>query len=254
MAASPIYDRIGQRYTTNRRSDPRIRRAIERALGDARTVVNVGAGTGSYEPTDRLVIAVEPSAAMLAQRPAHAARALRAAAEALPFHGAAFDASLAILTMHHWSDRQRGLREMRRVSRRVVLLTWDADVGRRFWLLEYFPELLAFDIPRFPPMPALAAEVGGHCVIEPVPIPRDCEDGFLGAFWARPEVYLDAHARAGMSTFAFLDPADVERGVERLRSDLQDGSWHKRHGALLKSSALDLGYRLVVSDTRIAPY
>ena len=248
MTGGPIYDRIGRRYKTTRRSDPRILQAVERALGDARSVVNVGAGTGSYEPVDRFVIAVEPSAAMVTQRSEHAAPALRAAAEFLPFRDGAFDASLAILTMHHWSDRRRGLREMRRVGRRVVLLTWDADVGGRFWLLDYFPELLAFDRPRFPSMSALAAEVGGRCEIIPVPIPRDCKDGFLGAFWARPEVYLDAAARAGMSTFAFLDPADVERGVESLRSDLQDRSWHERHGKLVKHSALDLGYRLLVSE------
>ena len=249
MAREAVYDSIGRSYTKTRRADPRIERVLLQALGEARSVVNVGAGSGSYEPFDRAVTAVEPSMAMLAQRSAQAAPAVQAVAEALPFRDASFDAALAILTLHHWSDWTRGMRELRRVSRqRVVVLTWEVAVGETFWLLDYLPAVLALDAPRFPPPPVIAAAIGGRGEIRTVPVPHDCVDGFLGAWWARPEAYLDPRVRAGISGLQQIDAAALERGVEQLRRDLDSGAWHARHGALRQRREIDLGYRLVVCD------
>jgi len=250
----PIYDEIGRGYSVTRRDDLRIAAAIRRALGDARRVVNVGAGTGSYEPPGLAVVAVEPSLEMIRQRRPGAAPALRAVAEALPFRGGAFDAALAVLTMHHWTDRAAGLRELRRVAPRVVIVTWDPAASSAdpsspgsFWLTaHYLPEIEAFDVPRFPSMAELRGHLG-EVSIEPLPIPADCADGFLGAFWARPEAYLEPAVRRGISGFGQL-PADVvERGVARLAEDLRSGAWEARFGQVRRASAMDLGYRLVVS-------
>lgn len=197
------YDLIGRGYALNRRPDPRISRQILDALGDATTVVNVGAGAGSYEPRDLAVTAVEPSIEMIRQRPAGAAPVMRAIAEQLPFADGSFDASLAVLTIHHWRDQALGLAEMRRVSRRrAVILTWDIRTGAKFWLTaHYFPEITVFDSTRFASIEKLATDLGGAKVIV-VSVPRDCQDGFLAAFWARPEEYLDPRRRAAMSGFA----------------------------------------------------
>jgi SAM-dependent methyltransferase len=211
-------------------------------------VVNVGAGAGSYEPSDRSVMAVEPSATMLAQRAPHAAPAIRARAEALPFAAESFDAALAVLTIHHWADQHRGLAECVRVARqRVVLLTWD-PASDGFWLVqEYFPDLLAHDRQIFPRLDTLAL-ILGEIDVRPVPIPGDCIDGFLGAFWRRPAAYLDPAVRSGMSSFARLrDPAE---SIERLRADLASGDWARRHAALSGRSELDVGYRLVIAEQR----
>lgn len=241
------YDHIGRGYAQQRRPDPRIAARLATALGDARSVLNVGAGAGSYEPADQRVIALEPSRVMIAQRAAGAAPAVQARAEALPFADRSFDAAMAVLTLHHWADRAGGLAECVRVARdRVVLLTFDA-VARGFWLVrDYFPEFLELDRRQFPPMADYAALFGPHAriEIEAVPVPRDCVDGFLGAYWARPEAYLDPAVRAGISSFA---RCDVSAGVERLRADLASGAWHARNGALLEQDALDIGYRLVVA-------
>jgi SAM-dependent methyltransferase len=239
------YDVIGRSYARLRRPDPRIARAVTAALGDARSVVNVGAGAGSYEPTDRAVVAVEPSAVMIAQRPAGAAPVVRAFAEKLPFSDNAFDAALAVLTAHHWSDRRAGLSEMRRVAgERVVILTWD-PAHAVFWLAsDYFPDLVEFDRGIFPTLADLEAALG-RVEVSVVPIPHDCVDGFLGAYWRRPEAYLDEGVRAGISTFARI--GDVTPGVNRLRADLKSGRWAKRNAALLGLEELDLGYRIVVS-------
>lgn len=248
MPAGAVYDTIGQGYTRQRRPDPRIAARLTEALGDARTVLNVGAGSGSYEPPDRRVVAVEPSAVMLAQRPPGAAPAVRARAEALPFADRTFDAVMAVLTLHHWTDRAGGLAECARVARRrVVLLTWD-PFADAFWLLrEYLPALAEADRRQFPPVAAYAEAFGPGARVEvaSVPIPRDCADGFLGAYWARPAAYLDQEVRAGISSFALLG---AEEGLERLRGDLASGAWHARHGQLLTTDALDIGYRLVVAD------
>ena len=244
-----VYDRIGPGYTARRRTDPRIAAAIHAALGDARTLVNVGAGAGAYEPADRSVVAVEPSWTMIRQRPAGAAPCIRAIAEQLPFPDRRFDASLAVLTLHHWTDQGVGLAELRRVARRrVVILTWDATGDGDFWLTrEYFPEILAHDLRRFPPMDSIEQHLGP---IRPIPVlvPHDCHDGFLGAFWRRPEAYVDPVVRSAISAFALLDPETVERGVARLTDDLASGRWETRHGSLRQRESLDVGYRLIVAE------
>jgi SAM-dependent methyltransferase len=240
-----LYDTIGHGYGTYRRPDPRLASAIIRALGDAASVVNVGAGAGSYEPTDRRVIAVEPSMAMIAQRPAGSAPVVRASATDLPFRDASFDAALSVLSLHHWPDQMRGLAELVRLAReRVVLLTWDPEAPR-FWLVEeYFPEIRVLDRPLFPTLDELGQALG-PIEVEPFLVPADCHDGFLGAYWRRPEAYLDAGVRGAISTFTKL--RDVEAGVGRLRRDLIDGTWRRRHADLLERAEVDLGYRLVVA-------
>lgn len=247
MSASELYDAIGGEYAERRRPDPRIAAGLAAALGNARSVLNVGAGAGSYEPADRTVVAVEPSAVMIAQRPPGAAPSVRARAEALPFADRTFDAVLAVLTLHHWADRAAGLAECARVARdRVVLLTWDSAAGG-FWLVqEYFPQFLEVDRQRFPGMEQYEPMFGPGARVEiaPVPIPRDCVDGFLGAYWARPEAYLDARVRAGISSFA---QPGTERGLKRLAADLASGAWRDRHGDVLRRDSLDLGYRMVVA-------
>jgi len=240
-----LYDRIGVGYADYRRPDPRIADRIEAALGRARSVVNVGAGTGSYEPAERNVVAVEPSAEMVRQRPRSAAPAVRGAAERLPLRDGSVDAALAVLTIHHWTDWRRGLAEMRRVAReRVVVLTWDAG-HPGFWLVqEYFPEIVAADRESFPTLDAMAG-VLGPIDVHPVPVPADCTDGFLGAYWRRPRMYLDEGVRGAISAFARVPHADAS--LARLRADLDDGSWEARHHDLLALPELDLGYRLVVA-------
>jgi SAM-dependent methyltransferase len=240
-----LYNRIGVGYAAYRRPDARIAARIADALGSARTVVNVGAGAGSYEPADRTVAAVEPSAQMVRQRAPGAGPAVRATAERLPFRDASFDAALAVLTMHHWPDWGAGLGEMRRVARGpVVILTWDPD-HPAFWLLQdYFPEILEIDRPLFPPF-AQMERIIGPVQVRPVPVPADCTDGFLGAYWRRPEAYLDAGRRGAISTFTKL--REVDAGLARLRADLGDGTWHRRHGHLLALPELDTGYRLLVA-------
>ncbi len=240
----PLYDDIGHDYASVRRPDPRIAARIQAALGDARSVVNVGAGTGSYEPVDRRVVAVEPSEVMARQRGQGAAPVVRASATALPFRDAVFDASLAILTLHHWPDLSRGLDELRRASRRrTVILTFDTSVGG-FWLTDYFPEILEIDARSMPAISDLARQLGKVEVVD-VPVPHDCVDGFLGAYWRRPEAYLQPAVRNGISVFPQM--ADVESGVDRLRADLASGAWRDRYGWLLDRQEFDLGYRLVVA-------
>ncbi|HEX4994408.1 MAG TPA: class I SAM-dependent methyltransferase [Methylomirabilota bacterium] len=242
-----LYDTIGVGYRALRRPDPRIAAAIVSALGPAASVLNVGAGAGSYEPADRRVVAVEPSREMIRQRPAGAAPVVQASATALPFRAGAFDAALAVLTVHHWPDRARGLAELRRVARdRVVILTWEPDAAG-FWLVEdYFPELVAIDRAIFPTRDELEHSLG-PVELRPLPIPHDCVDGFLGAYWRRPRAYLDPAVRGAISTFSKL--GDVAAGLARLRNDLEDGTWSRRHGPLLERAELDLGYRLVVAPT-----
>lgn len=246
-----LYDRIGVGYSAYRRPDPRIAARIAEALGPARTIVNVGAGAGSYEPADRAVVAVEPSAGMVRQRPPSAAPAVRASAESLPFRDASFDAAMAVLTIHHWPDWRAGLREMRRVARgRVVILTWDPD-HPGFWLVrDYFPEILAVDRVILPRLTEIE-RILGRCDVRPVPIPADCSDGFLGAYWRRPETYLDAGARGAISTFAKI--RNLQPGLDRLRADLADGTWERRNAPLLGLPELDIGYRLIVTPAPEAP-
>lgn len=239
-----LYDRIGRSYANYRRPDPRISAHIRRALGDARTVVNVGAGTGSYEPAGR-VVAVEPSATMVAQRPPGAAPAVRATALALPFRAGAFDAALAVLTLHHWPDWRAGVAEMRRVARdRVVILTFDPDADA-FWLVrDYFPQIRELDRRWMPPVAEVAGALDAAEIV-PVPVPWDCTDGFLGAYWRRPDAYLHAGVRGAISVFGLIE--GVKAGVERLARDLADGTWARRNAELEGRESLDLGYRLVVA-------
>lgn len=242
------YDRIGIGYSLTRRPDPRIAARIMHALGDSASVVNVGAGAGSYEPRGLRVVAVEPSRTMIRQRPADAAPVVRAAAEDLPLCDDAVDSATAFLTLHHWRDAARGLREMRRVARgRIVILTWDQGVFERFWLVrEYLPGLRSVDRPRALAIAEIAAALGEGRVV-PVPIPHDCADGFLGAFWRRPEAYLDARVRAGISACVALTAKECEEGMGRLAQDIRSGAWEQRHQQLLDRDELDLGYRLVVA-------
>jgi SAM-dependent methyltransferase len=225
-------------YALRRRPDPRIAAVIDAALGDARSVVNVGAGTGSYESIGRIVQAVEPSEGMIAQRAASAAPCVRAPAEALPLADGAYEAAMAILTLHHWSDWRGGLKEMRRVARRrIVLLTFDAEASD-FWLTrDYFPGIIAHDRRVMPKLDDLKEELG-EFQASPVFIPHDCIDGFLGAYWRRPAVYLDPEARRSMSPFATIDS---EAGLKKLAADLDSGDWQTRNADLLALNALDIG-------------
>ncbi|MEL6257592.1 MAG: class I SAM-dependent methyltransferase [Pseudomonadota bacterium] len=244
-----LYDSIGVGYAALRRPDARIAAQIHTALGTAETVLNVGAGAGSYEPVDRVVTALEPSAEMIRQRPPSATRVVRGVAEALPFGDQSVDAAMAVLTLHHWTNVEVGLTEMRRVARGpLVILTFD-PAGPYFWLADYLPEIVALDQPIMPPLDVFA-RVLGDVAITPVPVPHDCTDGFLGAYWRRPEVYLDPKARAAISTFAKIK--DASAGLARLKADLASGAWVARYGDLLKREALDIGYRLVTAE-RAAP-
>jgi SAM-dependent methyltransferase len=238
------YDRIGIDYANLRRPDPRIARLIDAALGDALTVLNVGAGTGNYEPTRRQVTALEPSAEMIRQRPAGAALVVQGHAEDLPFADNSFEAAMAVLTVHHWTDKAQGLREMRRVaSGPLVIFTFDPD-GHEGWLGDYLPELVELDAQIMPPL-SLYGEILGAVTITPVPVPADCSDGFLAAYWRRPEAYLDPRVRSGISSFWKV--AGVDSAMARLASDLATGEWHQRYGHLLELDAIDAGYRLVVA-------
>lgn len=241
---SAKYDTIGINYAELRKPDRRIARIIERALGPAQSVLNVGAGTGSYEPPDRSVIAVEPSREMIRKRGPAAAEAIQAAAENLPFDDKSVDAAMAILTLHHWPDKEAGLREMRRVTRgRIVLLTFDPS--HRPWLTDYLPELAALDERQMPKMSDYERWLG-RVEITPVLVPHDCSDGFLYAYWRRPAAYLDARIRSGSSSFWAIGSA-ADAGLEKLRQDLESGAWARRYADLLIRDEYDAGFRLVVA-------
>lgn len=237
------YDTIGLNYAQLRKPDPRIARFINEGLGDARTVLNVGAGTGSYEPADRDVTAVEPSVEMIRQRKPGAARVIEASADSLPFPDKSFDASMAILTIHHWPDKRAGLHEMRRVTRGpIVLFTFDPAV--RPWPTDYWPELATLDDERIPTLSDLENWLGPLDVTA-VPIPHDCSDGFLYAYWRRPAAYLDERLRSGSSSFWLIK--GVQEGMDRLRRDLESGEWKRRYADLIESDEYEAGYRLVVA-------
>jgi len=245
------YDKIGAGYSSTRRPDPRIASRIVEALGDAASLVNVGAGAGSYEPRDRMVFAVEPSETMIRQRLAGSAPVVQGVAEALPVADGAVDAALATLTLHHWTDVAQGLIEMQRVAKkRVVILAWDQEVWMSFWLVrEYFPCIEKLDRPRALAISELVRTLGETQVIT-VPVPHDCVDGFHGAFWRRPEAYLNPRVRSGISTYALMSPDDRDEGLRQLAADLESGAWEERHRDLLDLDELDLGYRLIVAEAR----
>jgi len=248
MSRAPLYDTIGATYPVTRRTEPRIAEQIWAAIGDAQTVLNVGAGTGSYEPSDRYVLAVEPSALMRSQRPLGAAPCLAGSAESLPFDDQSFDAAMAVCTLHHWQDPIAGLREMRRVARRVVVFLFDtSDVGR-FWLTrDYLPEFAALRSRQVLAAPTeLAGAIGART--EPVSIPWDCADGFFEAYWRRPEAYLQDSVRQGVSVWAAVGQAAEQRVVGELRDDLASGRWAERNRELLDLDAADLGAYLLIAS------
>jgi SAM-dependent methyltransferase len=257
MQTADPYAELGVSYAASRQPDPRIAAIIRSALGSARTVVNVGAGAGSYEPPGVRLAAVEPSAVMVGQRPLRAAPAVRALAENLPFPDNAFDAALAVLTVHHWRSAAAGLAELRRVARCQVVLTWDPEITSRFWLLtDYLPQIPAHER-GLACLDAVCAGLGqgdGDAAVEltvhPVLVPADCTDGFLGAYWRRPEAYLRPAIRAAISSLSLIDQDAVGEAMSRLAADLASGRWQTRHGGLLARGELDLGYRLVVARQR----
>jgi SAM-dependent methyltransferase len=242
------YDEHGRHYTRGRRTDPRIEARVHAALGDARTVVNVGAGTGSYEPRDRWLLAVEPSATMRAQRLPEAAPAIEAAAEALPLDDDSVDAAMACVTVHHWPQRARGLAEMRRVARGpVVVFTFDLE-RLPPWQLDHLRAGVEIERARFGSIGEIAEELGGRTRIEAIPTPADCEDGFFEAFWNRPEALLDPQVRASQSMWELLDEGVEERIVARLTADLGSGRWDERYGGLREMESFEGSLRLVISE------
>lgn len=245
----PRYDTIGHGYARARREDPAVAAAILGALGDARSIVNVGAGAGSYEPPDRQVIAIEPSAVMAAQRSPDHVPAIRASAGSLPLHDASVDAAMSVISVHHWdSEQERGVREMRRVARGpVVIVTYDAAVSGAMWLMaDYLPETAALDTETFPTMDQFKAWLGGTVTVTPIPVSRDTPDWHLGSYWAHPERVLDADARAATSGFARMAPKVIDRVVTAIRRDLDSGAWDEKHGHLRGLTEYDAGMRLVV--------
>jgi SAM-dependent methyltransferase len=241
----PEYDVIGLGYDSKRRPDRRLSAAIHEAIGPASTILNVGAGAGSYEPSDRPVVALEPSGVMLAQHSGH--RRVRGVAEKLPFDDGTFDVALAILTVHHWDDLNAGLEELRRVARRQVLFTWDPDHLRKLWITtDYVPAIDDLETSRFTSLTSIVDALGAHTV-EPFEIPHDFTDGFQAAFWRRPEMYLDSEVRGASSTFASLSPELVLPGIERLRRDLESRKWHETYGELLALEKVDYGHRIVIA-------
>jgi SAM-dependent methyltransferase len=242
------YDTHGRGYGHQRRTDPRLAAYVNAALGDADRVVNVGAGTGSYEPDDRPVVAVEPSAAMRSQRPPHRAPAVDARAEALPFADDSFGAAMAMMTIHQWPDVETGLRELRRVSRGpVVVLTFDAIALSQFWLTNYVPELVECEQRRFPPVDRMRHLLGGATTVTNLPIPIDCVDGFIEAFYGRPERLLDPAVRASQSAWGFLEPTIVDRAIGALGNDLASGQWDDAYGALRSQAEYTGALRLITA-------
>ncbi len=247
MSSAPLYDTIGATYSVTRHTEPRIAARIWAALGDARTVLNVGAGAGSYEPPDREVLAVEPSALMRAQRLPDAAPCLVGSAENLPFDDGSFDAAMAVCTVHHWQDPIAGLREMQRVARRVVVFLFDTSDPGQFWLTrDYLPEFAALPGCRvLASLNELADAIGAR--LEPVPIPWNCADGFFEAYWRRPEAYLDENVRRGISVWAGVGPEAEHRAVQSLRDDLASGRWAERNHELVRLDEAELGARLLIA-------
>ena len=242
------YDNRGQTYARERRTDPRIAALVHQGLGSARTVLNIGAGAGSYEPLDRYVLAIEPSATMRAQRPAHLSPAVDGVAEKLPLDDQSVDASMAMVTVHQWKDYKKGLSELRRVTRgSIVLLTLDGDALDRFWLADYAPELIVADRRRFPSIHLICEFLGGKTEVQTVPVPIDCEDGFNEAFYARPERFLDSAVRRSQSGWGFVGDGVEERVVKALGDDLRSGAWEQKYGKWRQQPFFEGSLRLIVS-------
>jgi SAM-dependent methyltransferase len=252
-AGDANYGLIGEGYGRYRRPDPRIAAMIGRALGRARTVLNVGAGAGSYEPVDRQVTAVEPSASMRAQRPSHLPMAIDAVAQSLPFEENSFDASMATFTVHQWPDLKAGLTQMRRVTRDALLiLTCDPDELDCFWLDHYAPEVIAVEARRYPRIETIAAALGERTEIIPVPIPLDCTDGFGEAYYGRPEGLLDPAARRACSAWSFVEASVEARFAKELDRDLKSGKWDAEYGHLRKQAHFEGSLKLITSRMEAA--
>jgi SAM-dependent methyltransferase len=244
----PLYERIGRSYAKTRREDPSVAADIHACLDHGRSLLNVGAGTGNYEPHDRVVVAVEPSLEMLRQRQNRTRQVVRGVAEALPFPDAAFDTAMAVLTIHHWTDTLAGLRELRRVSRRQVVFYFEPLHVHGFWALEYFPEAIDLPSEQNAPGEDIIRRALPVREIRPVLVPPDCLDGFGAAFWARPEAYLDPEVQAGMSWLALLPADALERGSARLAADIATGAWERRFGHLRHLDSYDAGYRIAIAE------
>jgi SAM-dependent methyltransferase len=243
------YNKEGQFYSGVRRPDPRIAAVIHSALGTARTVLNIGAGAGSYEPLDRYVIAMEPSEVMRKQRPKHLAPAMTGTADKIPFDDGAFDAAMAILTVHHWPDRTKNLRELRRVTQGpIVIMTFDPDVPTEFWLGDYAPELVEVERSRYGSIASITEALGGKCRIEPIAVPKDCVDGFQVAFYARPEAFLQKEVRKSQSAWGFISEPVENRIVKALSDDLASGKWEEKYGHLRKRETINCQLRLIVAS------
>lgn len=243
----PIYDEIGGGYATRRQTDPRLAEPLWAALKDAKTVLNVGAGSGSYEPDDRRVIAIEPSGVMIAQRQSGSAPVVQASADSLPFRSASFDVVMAVLTVHHWANLQAGFAELRRVAPRRVVLTFDPEVHNTMWLMGYIPEIASLKSAQAPSVADVLDGIDGHSVVV-LPVPHDCRDGMTISHWRRPEAYLNPAVRAGGSALCQVDPAALDRGLARLATDLRTGRWLEQYSHLMQLSELDCGLRLVIGD------
>ncbi|MDO8271151.1 MAG: class I SAM-dependent methyltransferase [Gammaproteobacteria bacterium] len=244
------YDTLAADYVNYRVPDYRIDAAIRIHIPRGAKILNVGAGQGSYEPDNADVTAIEPSIEMIAKRASTKATAIQGFAESLPFDDNSFDVSLAILTIHHWQDIQKGLSELRRVTRgKIIILTWNGEYGD-FWLPEYLPKIAEIDVGLFPSINQVSDLLGKKSDVEVIEIPHDCTDGFMCAYWQRPEMYLNSAARQAISTFSRL--GNISDGLDRLRSDIESGQWHKKHAALLSRTTLDCGYRLVIHDKSVA--
>ncbi len=241
------YDTIGVDYSRHRRPDPRWAARITAALEGAERIIDVGAGTGSYEPADRFVVALDASAVMLSHH--RGTRRVLGAAEQLPFRDGEFDAALAVFTVHHWRDPAGGLAELRRVAHRQVILTFDHDMENRFWLGDYVPAMRSQEHSWAATIEGVTDHLAG-AEVHAMPVPRDCIDGFMAAYWCRPERYLDPTVRANISGLALLPSRDVDPGMARLRADLETGRWHERYCHLLALDSFDAGYRLVVAGER----
>jgi SAM-dependent methyltransferase len=243
------YDKLGQKYSGYRQTDPRIAEYVHRALGSAKTILNVGAGAGSYEPTDRYVVAVEPSAVMRSQRNANnKVPAIHAKADNLPFDDNSFDASMAMVTVHHWPDMDKGLKELRRVTKGpVIIMTFDPDELDNFWNANYFPELIEVEKARYPTIDFIKKSLGGTCEVIPVPIPLDCVDGFQEAFYGRPEAFLEKEVRRSQSAWGFLKEGVEEKLVNALKADLESGEWDKKYGHFRTTPTFTCALRLIIS-------
>ncbi len=243
------YDKLGQKYSGYRQTDPRIAEYVTRALGDAKTILNVGAGAGSYEPADRYVVAVEPSRVMRDQREKNVkVPAINAKADHLPFDDKTFDASMALVTVHHWPDIAKGLNELRRVTRgQVIIMTFDPDELDNFWNADYFPELIAIEKARYPSIAFIKNALGGNCEMVPIPIPLDCVDGFQEAFYGRPEAFLEKEVRLSQSAWGFLPEGVEERLVKTLEDELRSGAWDKKYSHFRSQPSFTCALRLLIS-------